>query len=164
LEDVSPVYSMRLPIPSTLQSPNPFHKAIELALRVQQAARLLNTLREAIADKSFQYSHVIRVAPRKTHHSHARSRIIQLNNQISLYCHVYSRCHSAMIRLGADQQTLSKFKVLSKQDVKSSTALLDPNKAGSSTLQLSWIWQIGSNVTQESTQALRECVCFLKFH
>jgi hypothetical protein len=65
-----------------------------------------------------------------------------------------------MIQLGANQEILSKFRVLLKEDVKSSTALLDPNNPGSSTLQLSWIWQAESNMQQGSTRALQECVCF----
>ncbi|KAH9959751.1 hypothetical protein BGW80DRAFT_1183207, partial [Lactifluus volemus] len=150
------VHSMPLSMPSTSQSPNPLHRAIELILREQQAARLLNSLRETIADKSFQYSHVLRVAPRKTVSSRARSAVVQLNDWISFYCRVYSRCQLAMTRLGANKKILSKFRVLSKKDVKSSTALLDPNKPGSSTLQLSWIWQVESNIDQGSTQALQE--------
>jgi hypothetical protein len=157
---IEQIHSMPLHMPSTSQSPNSLHRAMELILREQQAARLLNSLRETIADKSFQYSHVLRVAPRKTVRSRARSAVIQLNDRISHYCRVYSRCQLAMTRLGAEKGILSKFRVLSKKDVKSSTALLDPNKPGSSTLQLSWIWQVESNIEQGSTQALQECVCF----
>lgn len=160
IEQMSPIHLVPLPMPSTSKSPNPLHQAIELTLREQQASRLLNSLRETIADKSFQHSHVLRVAPRKAVRSRARSVIIQLNSRISFYCRVYNKCRLAMVRLGANQEILSKFRVLLKGDVKSSTALLDPNKPGSSTLQLSWIWQAESNVQQGSTQALQECVCF----
>jgi hypothetical protein len=159
-EEISPIHSRLLPMPSTSDSPNPDHCMVELNLRRQLAAQLLNSLREVIADKSFQYSHVIRVAPCKTTKFRARSAITKLNTRISLYCRAYSRCRVAMIQLGADQETLARFKALSKQDIKCSTALLDPNKPGSSTLQLSWIWQVGSSKDQTSTQATCECACF----
>jgi hypothetical protein len=157
LGEILPIHSRLIPMPSTSDSPSPDHCMVELNLRRQLAAQLLNSLREVIADKSFQYSHIIRVAPRKIIRTRARSAITKLNNRISLYCRAYSRCRAAMIRLGADQETLARFKVLSKQDIKCSTALLNPNQPGSSSLQLSWIWQVGS---QTSTQATRECACF----
>jgi hypothetical protein len=38
---------------------------VEINLHKNQASRLLHQLRELIADKSFQYSHIIQTAPRK---------------------------------------------------------------------------------------------------
>ena len=147
-----------LAMPSTCKVPHPTHCAMELALRNQQALRHLSALRGAIADKSFQYSHVIRPAPRKSVHTRARSAISKLNNIISFHCRAYSKCRSAMVRLGADDVTLSRFQVLSKQDVKCSTALVDPNNPGSSTLRLSWIWQRELGTGGSQPHALRECV------
>ena len=54
-----------LPIPSNYLSAGNIYRTVELDLRIQQAARSLHILRDLIADKSFQFSHVIRVAPRK---------------------------------------------------------------------------------------------------
>jgi hypothetical protein len=42
----------------------PFRRA-ELNLRIKQATRYLSALRDAIAQKSFQYSHVMQAAPSK---------------------------------------------------------------------------------------------------
>jgi hypothetical protein len=151
------------PMPSTLKDPYPPHCAMELTLRTRQALRHLSALRGAIADKSFQYSHVIRVAPRKSVRTRARSAISKLNNIISFHCRAYSKCRSAMVRLCADSGTLSRFQVLSKQDVKCSTALLDPNTPGSSTLRLSWIWQAGLPADQTKPHALQECVSDIIF-
>ena len=147
-----------LAMPSTL-APHPLHCEMELTARTRQALRHLNALRGAIADKSFQYSHVIRVAPRKSACTRARSAISKLNNIISFHCRAYSKCHSAMQCLGADSGTLSRFQVLSKQDVKCSTALLDPNTPGSTSLRLSWIWQTGLAADKRKPHALQECVC-----
>jgi hypothetical protein len=156
--EVVPAETRPLAMPSTLKAPHPPHCAMELTVRTRQALRHLNALRGAIADKSFQYSHVIRVAPRKSVRTRARSAISKLNNLISFHCRAYSKCRAAMVRLGADACTLSRFRVLSKQDVKCSTALLDPNTSGSSTLRLSWIWQTGVAADQRRPHALQECV------
>ena len=46
-----------------------------------------------------------------------------------------------MITLGADARTMTTYRPLTKDDIKASTAILDPNFAGSTRLQLSWIWR-----------------------
>ncbi|KIM41065.1 hypothetical protein M413DRAFT_41140, partial [Hebeloma cylindrosporum] len=56
------------------------------------------------------------------------------------HCQVYSHCHSRMIQLGADEQTLNQFRELKQADVHASTAILKPNASGSTSLKLSWIW------------------------
>ena len=35
---------------------------------------------------------------------------------------------------------MNQYRILTKEDLKSSMAILDPNKPGSTTLKLSWIW------------------------
>jgi hypothetical protein len=84
--DVVPVESCTLPMPSTCDFPHPPHHALELTLRARQAHRHLEALQGAIADKSFQYSHVIPVAPRKSVRTRAHSAITKLNNVISFHC------------------------------------------------------------------------------
>jgi hypothetical protein len=151
-------HQIRIPMmPSTSEQPAPREKVAELMLRKRQASKLLKSLRDAIADKSFQYSHVIRVAPRKRVSNRARKTIIILNNSISFYCRAYNKCRSAMIRLDAEERTLARFRVLTRDDVKSSTALLNPNIPGSTQHRLSWIWQIGLDGQNQNPQALQEC-------
>ena len=48
------------------------------------------------------------------------------------------RCRARLILLGGDQ---SRFKVLTPDDVKASTAIINPNESGSTRLKLSWIWE-----------------------
>lgn len=138
---------------------HPYYQ-IELKLRIKQAAASLSSLRDLIADKSFQYSHIIRVAPRKGVRTRARSTIAQLNTRIGFHCRVYNRCRAAMEKLNADFDILSKYQILSRQDIKSSSALLNPNEPGSTTHRLSWIWQSGS-LNTASSDGLRECKAIL---
>jgi hypothetical protein len=58
---------------------------VEINLRKNQASRLLHQLRELIADKSFQYSHIIRTAPRKGVRTQSRAVVKELVNKITLH-------------------------------------------------------------------------------
>ena len=79
LEEGVPVQNRQLAMPSTCNVLSQLDCTIELNLRRRQAVRHLNALCSAIAEKSFQYSHVICVAPQKSVRTHARSTIIKLN-------------------------------------------------------------------------------------
>ena len=154
---VGPPEKQKLSIPSTWISASNQYRAVELQLRMKQASKSLQALRDAIADKSFQYSHVIRVAPKKGVRTRARATIAKLNYIIAFQSRVYTHCRAAMTRLGAEDAILDKFQILSKEHVKSSSALLNPNEPGSTRLQLSWIWQTGSPGTNGTPAALQEC-------
>lgn len=139
-ESELPVEEQVLFIPSN-GNVTPCNDNLELTFRKNQANAHLNQLRELIAEKSFQYSDVIRKAPRKGVRTRSRGTIKGINTQISLHCQVYTHCRSRLIDLHADTPTLQQFRELKKEDIKASTAILNPNVAGSTTLQLSWIWQ-----------------------
>ena len=148
-----------LHLPSTYNTntaAHPFRQA-ELSLRVKQVTRYLAALRDAIAQKSFQYSHVLRSAPSKGARTRSRTAIIRITDQVSHYSKVYCRARAALARLGADETTLTKFKVLTRDDVKASTAILDPNIPGSSSIRLSWIWETGPRISGSAPDAIREC-------
>lgn len=114
---------------------------VELGIRRIQAEQQLNRLRELIADRSFQFSHVIRKAPRKGVRTRARTTTNDLAKDVSLHARMYSRCRSRLQALGCDEETLRTFKILTKDDLKASTAIINANLPGSTSLRLSWIWQ-----------------------
>ena len=148
----------RIPkMPSTCTDCDPCDRLVELSLRKRQAARHLQCVREAIAEKSFQYSHVIRPAPRKNVKTRARSSIAKLSSTISFHAMAYTKCRTALVRLHADADTLRQFCELKAEDLKSSTALLNPNQPGSTSMRLSWIWQAGLSGRGETPERLREC-------
>jgi hypothetical protein len=147
----------RLSIPSTWLDTDNIYRPIELKLRIEQASETLQALRDAIADKSFQYSHVIRVAPRKGVRTRARTAITKLNDTTAYLCHVYGQCRSALVKLGAGNEVLNRFQILSKDDIKSSAALLNPNEPGSTRVELSWIWKMGHSENRSTPDGLREC-------
>jgi hypothetical protein len=117
------------------------HSGLELSHRILHAEYHLNRIRDLIADKSFQYSHVIRVSPRKSVNTRSRAAVKKLTLQISHHSRLYSQCRSRLEPLGADRGTLIRLRKLTPDDVKASTAILNPNEPGSTRLKLSWIWQ-----------------------
>lgn len=135
-------------------------RSAELNLRIEQAETILTALRDLIAEKSFQYSHVLRVAPRKGVRTRARSTITQLDSRLGHLCRVYTQCRSSMVKLDADDGVLLKFRVLVRHDIGCSSALLNPNEPGSSQLKLSWIWQTAQS-SERSSEGLRECTDLL---
>ena len=155
-DNVVPVERRQLPLPS-YQNFQDTHAAIELQLRQKQAERLLHSIRTTVADKSFQYTHVVRVAPRKSVKTRARAVIAKLNAKIAVYCCAYNRCRSAMLRLGAGHDIRVRFKVLSRAHVKASSAMIDPNVPGASSMQLSWIWQMQIHSSIPGFDSLLEC-------
>ena len=114
---------------------------VEISLRKKQASRQLNQLRELIAEKSFQYSHVIQAAPRKGVRTRAQTKVKELDHKIALQAQIYSHCRSCLLALGCDAEMLQLFQPLNKDDLRASTAVLNPNSPGSTNLRLSWLWQ-----------------------
>ncbi|KAF8804321.1 hypothetical protein BYT27DRAFT_7259306 [Phlegmacium glaucopus] len=133
-----------IPIPSICLSKEHLLSKLELILRQQQANRYIKALQEVIVDKSFQFSHVIPNAPRKSVITHARDTITKLNHKIALYAKVYGRCRAALLRLSADDKILKVFQPLKRSAVASSCAIRDPNVPGSTSLWLLWIWHMST--------------------
>jgi hypothetical protein len=120
---------------------NEMYRNLEIAHRMSTAENLLNDIRNLIVERSFLFSHVIRVSPRKGVTTRARGTAKKLNNQIAELCRFYTRCRSCLLILEAEASVLSQFKVLNPEDIVASTAILKPNQPGSTSIKLSWIWQ-----------------------
>src|SRR5579863_454651 len=148
-----------VPLPSThLPSGHYFHGQ-ELGLRILQSTRCLAAIRDLVAEKSFEYAHVMRKAATKRIQTRSRSSIVKLNDQLTFCCRVYTWARAALVRLGAGESLLNRFRLLSKDHVKASTAILNPNIPGSSSLRLSWIWQTRAQgvASEAEPDLMREC-------
>lgn len=120
---------------------DPKHNDLECKHRISLAEHHLDQIRNLIAEKSFQFSHLIRAAPRKAVVTRSRAAVNKLNQQISMHCRMYSRCRSRIVALGADEAILSRLQLLLPNDIEASTAIVNPNQPGSTVVKLSWIWQ-----------------------
>jgi hypothetical protein len=143
---------------------------VEVNLRQIQACRLLNQIRELIAEKSFQYSHVIRASPRKGVRTRASAVVKKLVHNIVLHARLYTHCRSRLLLLGCNAEQMRPFQILRKDDLKASTAILKPNLPGSTNLRLSWIWHNTNTIAagtgadadaDASPDRIWECMCIL---
>ena len=107
------------------------YRNLEIRHRILMASEQLHHIRNLIAEKNFQFSHVIHVSPRKAVTTRARAAVKKLNNQIAEHCRFYAHCQSSLLVLQADQSILSQFRVLNPGDIVGSTAILKPNQPGS---------------------------------
>lgn len=136
----TPPECLRLALPSN-DNVSPDHRALELKFRIRKAQSLLTEIRDLIAEKSFKYTDEIRNAPRKGVRTRGRTSIIELNRRLSFLCQAYTWNRGRMADLKADKAITDLYQALEADHVRCSTAVLNPNKAGSTKLKLSWVWQ-----------------------
>lgn len=161
--DLLPPERRAVILPSTHMPHDQALRKAELALRIKQATRYLAAVREAIVQKSFQFAQIMRAAPSKCVRTRTRTTIAKLNERIALCCRVYGRARAALVRLATDHTILDKFRILLKEDVKASTAIVDPNDTGSTSLRLSWIWQTRTLGAGSNPDEMRECEYRISF-
>jgi len=152
-----PVEYQVVPVPSRIPGCDPADCAIELAVRKTKAEHVLAKVREAVADRSFQYSHIIRKAPTKGVKTRARTKAITQAVHLTDLARQYNRARETMQRLGASETDLRRYQKLERCDLKASTAVLNPNMPGSTTRQVGWIWQVGMDAA-DSPAAVTECM------
>ncbi|PPR08061.1 hypothetical protein CVT24_010959 [Panaeolus cyanescens] len=139
---------------------------IELQLRIRQATTQLNKIRDLIAEKSMQFSHVQRNAPTTAIKTRSRQKVKNITAELKLHSRIYSRCRERLTYLDAPTDIMDQFQHLSPADIHGSTAILDPNTPGSTSLKLSWIWhtlQPSTSDTDSRTNAVNECMYTLAF-
>ena len=64
----------------------------------------------------------------------------QIDSQPTLHARIYTCCQNHLVALNCKESILHQYCTLTKEGLKSSTAILDPNKPGSTSLKMSWIW------------------------
>src|SRR6202522_2876486 len=106
-----PVENQMLPLPSN-GNVGQEHSLLELSYQIQHAENHLNRIRDLIAEKSFQFSHLIRVAPRKDVNTRSRAEVKKLNLKISVHCRLYTQCRARLITLGAPPEVADRFQIL----------------------------------------------------
>ncbi|KAF9471221.1 hypothetical protein BDN70DRAFT_820283 [Pholiota conissans] len=127
----------------------------ELDYRIRRAEILLARIRQGIADKSFQYSHIIRAANTKTVKTRGHTASARITHNIVLLAKLYTTNRVRLIQLDVVPEVLSRFKKLGPGDVDASTAVVNPNQLGSKQIKLSWIWLVDA-VDTSNPEGLRE--------
>ena len=63
----------------------------------------------------------------------------------------------ALKKLGAGEEILSRYKEIKKDDIKTITAILDPNAHGQSHGTLAWFWSLDVAGDSDGNEYLEEC-------
>lgn len=132
------------------------YRSEELNHRVRRADTLLARIRDAIAAKSFQYSHIQHPATTKAVLTRSRATNAKITHSIVLLAKLYTANHRRLLLLLTGEKVLQRYKVLQTADVRASTAIIDPNEPGSKSLRLSWIWTMDA-VDPNTPGGLTEC-------
>jgi hypothetical protein len=113
----------------------------EFELRKGHANDALSSIRKIIGQQAFQVKKVLRNAPDKVHRTRARTTYQAVQRELVLQCRIYMRTRRAMINLGLEPTMVSsKYQLLTRDDIRVSGAILEPNETGSTRSRLSWIW------------------------
>ena len=87
----------------------------------------------------------------------ARRLVEDSNTKITRMRWVYSTTCSAMVRLGASDQSLGHYKVITNEDLRVSTAIQDPHVTSAADTALSWIWTVNACKDSDHSDWMEEC-------
>lgn len=129
----------------------------ELSLRHGQANDALHNLRIALGKKSFLFRNNIRSAKSQQKKTRAWSEVNAVDGSVRYQAKIYNSTRRHMIRLGADAGILDRYKILTKGQLKVSTAIATPNARGQRNTQLAWFWNMDSKADTDSDDWMEEC-------
>ena len=165
--DVARPECSAIALPSALPN-NSIHRVplarlmhLEFELRKGHANDALASIRKSIGLEAFQYRKILRPAPDKVHRTRARSSIQTVNRAKVLQARIYSRTRKAITSLGMEPTLVSStYLGLTRKDMEVSSAIGNPNTAGSTRTQLSWIWTTHQGIGEigPTDNHLTECM------
>lgn len=130
----------------------------EIALRVGQANDSLEAIRLAIGEKSFRFRKQLRLAASKKKKTRSWDGIHIVGKRLQHYRLIYRQARHALSRLGLPQENLAnEFRQLTDDDLRTSTAVMEPNARGQRKKELSWIWQRTGMRISNQTTLVNEC-------
>ncbi|KAG1830059.1 hypothetical protein F4604DRAFT_1695666 [Suillus subluteus] len=117
----------------------------ELELRKGQANDCLEKLRQALGDRSVVFREKIH-SNKSVHHQGTRSKkeLQTITLSINRHARGYSRARAAMLRLGADSDTVAVYQPLKPQDLVVSKEVTEENRHGQGSDKLAWFWRINN--------------------
>ncbi|KAG2738524.1 hypothetical protein P692DRAFT_201873906 [Suillus brevipes Sb2] len=130
-------------------------ETMEISLREGQANDSLHAIRVNLADKVVLFRTTVRSAKSQSRSTRAWARVHSVDRILHLNVHIYSKCRSQLVHLGADA-LLAKFWPLEKADLKATTVVADPNARGQRNSTLAWFWSIDVQGDSSSNDWMNE--------
>jgi hypothetical protein len=129
----------------------------EFQLRIGQANDALQGLRLALSRKAVIFR--VRLRPAKTKKRKLRSwdqiRMVDVN--VRHHANIYMRARAAMIRLGATDEDLERYRVLAKEHLSLTTARIEPSLRGQRNVGLAWFWTMDVKKDTDHADGMAEC-------
>ena len=130
--------------------------ALELRLRQGQANDALHGLRMALSEKAVLFRAQVRHAKSQVKKTRAWANINAADKTVQQHFKSYSRSRQAMVRLGASDSILQRYRPLRKNDLKASTQLIDPTVPGQRNKSLPWFWVVRDESGRQN-EWIHEC-------
>jgi hypothetical protein len=129
----------------------------EIGLRQGQANDALHHVRIGLAEKSFTFRTQIRNARSQKKKTIAWNGFHSLEANLRHQVRVYSKARHALVQLGADAEILAKYQVLKPEDLKVSTAVVDPRLPSRKEANLAWFWKVDVQGDTTTDGWMAEC-------
>ncbi|KAG1823337.1 hypothetical protein EV424DRAFT_1538494 [Suillus variegatus] len=128
----------------------------ELTLWQGQANDALHHIRVHLADKVVIFQKTVRVAKSQVLSTRAWAQVHSVDRAVSINASIYSKCRSQLCRLSTDDALLKRYQLLTREHLKVSTAIADPNSRGQRNNVLAWFWSLDVEGDSDSSDWLNE--------
>ena len=131
--------------------------AEEIELRCGQANDALQKIRIALGYKSVLYRTSVRQATSQRMKLRAFDEVHSVEKTVQQNTRIYALARKALVALEAKPGLLEKYKVLKREDLKVSSALIEANTRGLRNTSLSWIWAQDVARDAQGSEWMTEC-------
>ena len=167
-EDISPEFPEKLPLilPSSFDRKDIVATRLqdlssqELQLRQGQANDCLEKLRLTLGHQSMLYRTKIRQASGTKERLRAWDDVKASRKKVEVCSRGYTRARNALVRLGADAETMSKYQVITRSDLHLSGDITQENRLGQRDDTLAWFWRPGGGGVMDGSSLMDECKTF----
>jgi hypothetical protein len=135
----------------------------ELELRVGEVNECLERLRLALGHKSLLLRNDVRKATGQKGKTRAWADVTKIGDIIKKEVGTYRCAREAIESLGADEEVLNRYKVISADDLKMSGDVVEENRFGQRNDALAWFWRLDGLGQRANDAWMHECE-YLKFN
>lgn len=84
-------------------------------------------------------------------------QIFSVENSVRRYARSYAQARSAIMNLGPNDEEKRRYQPLTRDQLKVSTARLDPSERDSHNSQLAWFWTVDIRGDLDVRKGMNEC-------
>lgn len=132
---------------------------VEKSLRFGQLNDALQNIRLGLSQKAVVFRQGFRNVKSKVKKTRSWHQIAQVDSNVRHFARVYTRARSAIVRLGATEEELDRYKILARADLNVSTARVDPSARGNRDRGLAWFWTMDVAGDSDAAEGMAECKC-----